>query len=124
MGWSNPDLYNQPEQFGLVPVGDLDDPESCYSFCDLVVWHHPETYTLYWAVDSGCSCPSPFEDFTNLKEATQVHFDNAEEMTELEDAIRTHCNYSDEASGKIDENALDRVRLLDKIKELADNAHV
>lgn len=123
MGYNKPDLYFQPEKFGLVPIGEVNDSESCYSFDDLVVWHHPESNTLYWAIDAGCSCPSPFEYFTSLDDATQVHFDNEVEMAKLEKAIREHCNYTlYEGYGhkEIDEESRNRANLLQAIRELAE----
>lgn len=65
MGWNNPDPYNQPEEFGLVPVGQVDwyGDEGCYAFSVTQVWFHPETREFWWAYDSGCSCNAPFEYF-------------------------------------------------------------
>lgn len=61
MGYNDPDLYCQPEKFGLEVVGSLNDPDAYYSYSLLVVWRNVETGQLYWATDAGCSCPSPFE---------------------------------------------------------------
>jgi len=67
MGYEKPDLYYQPEKFGITPVGEVDwDDESC-SFNITVVWQSKEDpQVFYWAQDSGCSCPAPFEGFTSL----------------------------------------------------------
>lgn len=68
MGWNSPDLYNQPEKFGIKPIGEFEWSEPDYSFDFTVVWQSLEDPTLfYWAQDSGCSCPSPFEGFTSLE---------------------------------------------------------
>ena len=68
MGYENPDLYYQPDAFGITPVGEVDwDDESC-SFNITVVWQSKEDpQVFYWAQDSGCSCPAPFEGFTSLE---------------------------------------------------------
>jgi hypothetical protein len=66
MGYDNPDVYYQPEAFDLVPVAELALTEPDYSFDIVMVWRHTPTGELYWAQDSGCSCPSPFEDYTSL----------------------------------------------------------
>ncbi|SRR6266498_856505 len=87
MGWESPDLYSQPEAFGLRVIGELNDPEACYSFRDLVVWQHEETGMIYYATDSGCSCPSPFEDFTSLDKATEVRF-----LNDFIDALEDYFN--------------------------------
>ena len=46
----------------LEQVGGLDEPDLSYEFHVLGVWRYKPTGDLYWTTDSGCSCPSPFED--------------------------------------------------------------
>lgn len=60
MGWNDPDVYSQPEHFGLSIVGDIQWDEPCYSYNLTVVWKD-DSGNLYYDDDSGCSCPSPFE---------------------------------------------------------------
>lgn len=57
--WNTNPYYN-PEAVGLTIVAEAEDPEAYYTFNKLVVWTDGEH--LLWATDSGCSCPSPFED--------------------------------------------------------------
>lgn len=64
MAWDEPDVYHQPEKFGLTVVAEVDAGAS-YEFDMTVVWKH-EDGRLFWATDSGCSCPSPFEAYTSL----------------------------------------------------------
>jgi hypothetical protein len=66
MGYYDPDVYHSPEVFGLTPVGEVEWYEPDYSFDFAVVWYHAESGKFYWGSDSGCSCPSPFEDYTSL----------------------------------------------------------
>ncbi len=61
------DVYYNPEKFGLEKVGEVDDPGACYSFDIFAVWRAADG-TLYWGQDSGCSCPSPFEDVRGLED--------------------------------------------------------
>lgn len=65
MGYSTPDVYYQPEKFDLTIVGEIEQ-EPCYSFDKLVVWQHADG-RLFYADDHGCSCPSPFENYTSLE---------------------------------------------------------
>lgn len=77
MGYYTPDVYNQPEKFGIEVVGSIDLAEPCYSFDMFVVWKRPKpdgTYEFGWLTDSGCSCPSPFEDNTNVND---IHWGTA-----------------------------------------------
>ncbi|MFJ5103193.1 hypothetical protein [Streptomyces sp. NPDC088554] len=59
------DVYSSPERFGLTIVGSLDAPLS-YEFSMLVVWQRDEDGALLWDTDSGCSCPSPWENRSSV----------------------------------------------------------
>jgi len=61
-------IYNNPEKFGLVTVGEADKADS-YEFDIIALWH--DGVDFLWAEDSGCSCPSPFENFTDLDALTR-----------------------------------------------------
>ena len=54
-------VYYSPDKFGLETVGVLDEDLS-YEYHTLVVLRHTESGRVFWAEDSGCSCPTPFED--------------------------------------------------------------
>ena len=60
-------VYYDPEQLGLQTVGEISFDDDSYQFDMGVVWWHPEQRRFYYAEDSGCSCPSPFEDFTTIE---------------------------------------------------------
>lgn len=66
MAWGKPDVYHQPEAFGLQPVAEIDYSDGNYVFDTRAVWKHEASGNLYTARDSGCSCPSPFEDYTSI----------------------------------------------------------
>ena len=60
-------VYYNPQDFGLEIVGSFDFAEEDYSFDMCVVWK--ETRGKYWiGTDSGCSCPSPFEDVRDMND--------------------------------------------------------
>jgi len=54
--------YN-PEQYGLETVGEVEWTDESYSFDVTVVFRSLEG-DLYWADDSGCSCPGLLEGWT------------------------------------------------------------
>lgn len=56
-----PNIYYNPEQFGLEVVGEVEWSDENYQFDTTVVWRDKETGVIYYASDSGCSCPTPFE---------------------------------------------------------------
>ena len=56
---------DSPAKCGLEIVAMLDTDEA-YEFDILLVVRDIETGDIYAGYDSGCSCPTPFEDFTDL----------------------------------------------------------
>lgn len=66
------DVYSKPEDHGLEVIGAVDWDQDSYGFDFTVIWRDKETGVLYYADDSGCSCPSPFEDFNSKDELTET----------------------------------------------------
>ena len=60
------DVYYNPEDHGLEIVGEISFDDDSYQFEMGVVWWHPERRAFFYATDSGCSCPSPFEDYLSV----------------------------------------------------------
>jgi hypothetical protein len=58
-------IYYSPEKFGLTVVGVGDEEDMSYEFDTFAVWTD-ENGRYYWASDSGCSCPAPFENYYSL----------------------------------------------------------
>jgi hypothetical protein len=75
-------IYYSPERHGLTPVVEIEYSDGCYQFDTRVVWRHDETGTLYTARDSGCSCPSPFENYASIAELDR--FDADEILAEID----------------------------------------
>ncbi|MFE7399599.1 hypothetical protein [Streptomyces sp. NPDC057557] len=65
------DVYSSPEKFGLATVGELSEA-MYYEFSILAVWQRDEDGALFWEIDSGCSCPSPFEWCKSVNELRRV----------------------------------------------------
>ena len=80
-------IYDNPEKFGLEIFVEHDDPNADYSFNKFVIWEH-EDGRLFYAQDSGCSCPSPFEDCHKLKDLTELKKEN---MNEFITSFETYC---------------------------------
>lgn len=55
-------VYSTPEHYGLTIIGEVEWSDGCYQFDTTVVWRDAAG-RLFWASDSGCSCPAPFEYF-------------------------------------------------------------
>lgn len=86
---SNP--YYSPEKLGLSILAQ-NDIAGAYEFNMCVVWKHAASGRIFYAFDSGCSCPSPFENYfftdddgilnTDLNEATARNFEGAAQEME------------------------------------------
>jgi len=61
------DLYYAPEKHGLETIGEISWSEPNWDFDLTCVWKQARG-KFYIASDSGCSCPSPFEDFTAVED--------------------------------------------------------
>lgn len=62
-------IYSSPEKFGLTTIGEVDWSSGSYEFDLTVVWKRESDGKFVYAEDSGCSCPSPFED-TGIEDLT------------------------------------------------------
>jgi hypothetical protein len=60
------------ERFGLEVVASFDDPQASYSFDEFVIWQRKKDGALFYGEDSGCSCPSPFENVKSIADLTPI----------------------------------------------------
>lgn len=92
------DFGYQPENYGFRQIGEVDFSSGSYEFDLTTVWQHVESGEFFMADDSGCSCPSPYEDVRSVDDLTpiprlQVLVDHLNE--------RNKDNYSGDRSGEI-----------------------
>jgi hypothetical protein len=71
------DIYSNPEKFGLTYIGQVDFTDG-YEFDLYAVWKDQDG-KFWYGSDSGCSCPSPFEDYDDEKEPLR----DLDELTSL-----------------------------------------
>jgi hypothetical protein len=84
-------IYYSPEEHGLEVFGVLDEPDMCYEFHTLAVWKGLHDGRLRYAEDSGCSCPSPFEECHSTADLTEITHDSLDQFwTDVND----FCGYS------------------------------
>ena len=85
-------IWYAPEKFGLVQFAEFEYSDGCYQFDTRVVWKD-EQGQLWTARDSGCSCPTPFEDYhlgnidrltctDVIREEWKDNFDRCPDMTQ------------------------------------------
>jgi hypothetical protein len=89
-GWGGYDnnVYYNPEQCGLRLIGELEDANADYSFDTIIVVQDIASGRVYAGQDSGCSCPTPFEDVHSLGDLTEIRTDD-----ELRAFVKAHEGY-------------------------------
>lgn len=75
-----PNPYYEPEACGLELLLEFDEPNLSYEYNTLLFFKDLETGDIYCVEDSGCSCPTPFENVRSLADMTLV--------SNADDAIR------------------------------------
>lgn len=100
-------IYYSPEKFGLEVVGELEYSDAYYQFDTRVVWRHKESGQFYTARDSGCSCPTPFEDYTSIESLEPL------DLVALEREAREEVR-----EGYSDSKISDYQRLVEKVRSL------
>jgi hypothetical protein len=98
MSWYGNDVYSAPEKHGLELLGEVEWTEGSYEFDLTAVWKDKESGRLFWASDSGCSCPSPFEDFTSRD---QLFTGTADELDDYLDSCMTEIGKAAAADLKL-----------------------
>lgn len=92
------DFGYQPENYGYREVGQVDWSDGCYQFDYTTVWQHKDSGEFFMADDSGCSCPSPYEEVRDTSDLTPIP-----RMQVLIDHLteRNADNYAGDRSGDI-----------------------
>ena len=70
--------YYYPENCNLEIVESTHRPDLCYEFDMVVLWKDKTTGEQFWAHDSGCSCPSPFEWVRSISDLNDLKFTRQE----------------------------------------------
>lgn len=79
--------YYSPEKCGLTVIDSIDTAGS-YEFDMIVVWRKDDDNTLWYATDSGCSCPTPFYDVELIQITRENWFG-------FEQAVNNHYNITE-----------------------------
>jgi hypothetical protein len=82
-------VYYNPEKFGLIVIAELEDSQAHYDYDTIVAWRHTDG-TVYWQQDSGCSCPTPFEQFGDLASLNRA----APDLRDLIAAVDAHQHHT------------------------------
>lgn len=118
MGWDTPDVYYQPEEFGLKVVDTIEWDDEAYQFNMTAVWQD-EHGQFYIADDSGCSCPSPFEWATSLDKLEKVSkFEVAERLQARAESKKPDDEYSWNTQSNYERVSGEAVDAIAKIMQL------
>lgn len=86
-----PNPYYDPQHFNLELVGMVDWDSDLYGFDMTIVWVDSDGQ-YYTASDSGCSCPSPFENLSSIEDLEKVTWPEFnDQLNERLDEIRARC---------------------------------
>ena len=61
-------IYYYPDDYGLELIGTAEEENLEYEFSMFAVWRDKTTGLLFYADSSGCSCPSPFEEYGSVND--------------------------------------------------------
>ncbi len=91
--FENNNPYYDPEKCGLKLLFTLEDPSQCYDFSTVILVQDIESSKVYVCHDSGCSCPSPFENIHSLNDMTEVR--SLKAVRDFVDSIGTRYSLKD-----------------------------
>lgn len=63
-------VYYKPATHGLKLLGVIKLSEPDWSYDELAIFKSINTEHYYLATDSGCSCPIPFENYSDINSLT------------------------------------------------------
>lgn len=103
-------IYSDPSEFGLEIFGSI-EKEPDYDFDMLVVWRDPKSREMFYAQDSGCSCPSPFEGYHDRASLTPV---NRESFESFRSEVLSFRKEASEYGGSIEMS--ERLKLISTVQ--------
>ncbi len=79
-----------------------DYSDGSYQFDTRVVWKH-SSGAFYTARDSGCSCPTPFEDYKSIESLERLDLNALrEEITEVKSSSYRHIEWGEPTNEALD----------------------
>ena len=69
--WDYVNVLSSPELCGLTLIA-CEDIAGAWEFDMFAIWTNGRS--LFWATDSGCSCPIPFEDHNSVEDLTRATY--------------------------------------------------
>lgn len=79
MPYGDPNPSYNPESLGLDTIAEVDYSDGNYVYDTRIVWKSYHDGLFYTARDSGCSCPTPFENYNTIESLDRLDFATLEE---------------------------------------------
>jgi hypothetical protein len=100
-------LYYAPQTWGLELVGEIEYSSGSYEFDTRIILKDADG-KFFMARDSGCSCPTPFEDFESLSdlETPTIAFLMNEVSKEMESYSQTSLQEAQQVIDRLRELGL------------------
>lgn len=98
------DFYYNPDKYGMSQIGEIDWSDGNYQFDLTVVWRKEDGSFVY-GEDSGCSCPTPFENM------------DAQDLIKIE-SLQNFQDYLVNHSTRDGDRQMDIVNLIEKLHGL------
>lgn len=99
--------FYSPEKLNLT-LFSFDEPGLCYEYNTLCFWEY--NGQIYTAEDSGCSCPTPFENYSG--ENTERVLTKLDRVGSVEQALSTFDSWNKDYNGRPFMSITDRNELI------------
>lgn len=86
-------VYSSPENHGVRLLEVASKSGLSYRYNMAILVEELTTKNQYFARDSGCSCPAPFEKFKNVQDMTPLRGHEAEYRDMVRDVKAPYYNY-------------------------------
>lgn len=102
-------VYYNPEKWNLKLIGEIEYSDLEYQFDTRIFLSDDENKRIYTARDSGCSCPTPFEDINSLNDLAEI-----KDISWVRGEISEELNKYENSVTSLDE-AQDLLRTIEKL---------
>jgi hypothetical protein len=104
---SGANMWGLPDDLAIETIAMIEDPQANYSFDNFWIFKHKASGRIFYGQDSGCSCPTPFEDdywggpddtsfIEVVKGPTDTQRSLKASLEYLQQELNDHCGDKDE----------------------------
>lgn len=115
MNYEN-NFYYSPEKSHLEVIKSFDTGGG-YEFDMFVIWKHKDN-RLFYAEDSGCSCPTPFQVFNSFEDLNEI---NKQSFSSFEADFKNYCKRARDYETSDGVSLGEEIDTINKISKLIKN---